>query len=207
MGPPGSGKGTQATRVAEKLGVTQVSSGDLFRGHQQRDTELGRLARSYMERGVYVPDDVTITMIMEWINAPGQSGGVVLDGFPRTLAQAQAIDRELEDRGGIDRVLYINVSQEELTRRLSGRLICRRCQAPYNAHSSPPEESGKCDRCGGDLYQRDDDKLEVVTKRIQVYMDETEPVVQYYRQAEKLTEVDGEASVEEVGQALVAAVS
>ena len=206
MGPPGSGKGTQAANLADSLAVRAVSSGDLFRDHQRRDTELGQLARSYMERGVYVPDDVTIGMITEWINDPGHASGFVLDGFPRTHAQAQALDGALSDRGGIDHVVFIRVSDDELVSRLSGRVICTECQRPYNLNSSPPETSGKCDECDGKLYQRDDDKAEVVAKRIDVYNQETEPVVDYYRQAGNLSEIDGEQAVEDVGAALAEAV-
>ena len=206
MGPPGSGKGTQAANLADSLAIHAVSSGDLFRDHQRRDTELGQLARSYMERGVYVPDDVTIGMITEWINDPGHTSGFVLDGFPRTHAQAQALDGALSDRGGIDHVVFIRVSDDELVSRLSGRVICIECQRPYNLNSSPPETSGKCDECGGKLYQRDDDKAEVVAKRIDVYNQETEPVVDYYRQAGNLSEIDGEQAVEDVGAALAEAV-
>ena len=206
LGPPGSGKGTQAAGIARELGVTLVASGELFRDHQRRGTELGRLAGSYMERGVYVPDDVTIKMIMERLDAPERKNGFVLDGFPRTLAQAQALDRELDREGGIDVVLYIDVPRDELTRRLTGRAICRDCQTPYHEQSSQPARAGRCDRCGGELYQREDDKAEVVDKRIQVYVRETEPVVDYYRQANKLKEIDGEGSVTEVGEALIAAV-
>ncbi len=207
MGPPGSGKGTQAGRIADKLGVNLVATGDLFREHQRNDTELGRLARSYMERGVYVPDEVTINMVMGWINALEQSKGFILDGFPRTLTQAEALDRALEGEGGVDKVLFIKVSEEELIRRLTGRFICRNCQTPYHEHSSPPAETGKCGKCGGELYQREDDRPEVVGKRIQVYLDETEPVVEYYRQTGKLDEIDGERSIEEVGKELIKAVS
>ena len=206
MGPPGSGKGTQAANLAASLDIYAVSSGDLFRDHQRRDTELGQLARSYMERGVYVPDDVTIGMITEWINDPDHASGFVLDGFPRTQAQAQALDDALTGRGGIDHVVFIRVSDDELVRRLGGRMICTECQRPYNLNSSPPATSGKCDDDDGDLYQRDDDKAEVVTKRIEVYNQETEPVVDYYRQAGNITEVDGEQSVEQVAAALSAAV-
>ena len=207
LGPPGAGKGTQAARLAVRLGVMRVSSGDLFREHQEKETELGDLARSFMERGVLVPDDVTIKMVMEWINGPNQAKGFVLDGFPRTQAQAEALDRELDGRGGIDKVLYIKVSQEELIRRLSGRLVCRGCQTPYHREFSPPEEAYKCDRCGGELYQRDDDKAQAVKKRIQVYEEETEPLVQYYRQGGKLREIDGLGSIEGVEQAVVAGVN
>ena len=205
MGPPGAGKGTQAVRIAEKLGTPRVSSGDLFRDHQQRDTELGRLARSYMERGVLVPDSVTIAMVGEWINAHEDEGGFLLDGFPRTLAQAESLERTVAQTGGIDRGFYIKVSREELVRRLSGRLVCRGCQSPYHRDSAPPRTPGECDRCGGELYQRDDDKPEAVRKRIQVYLEETEPVVEYYRTAGILREVDGEGSVEQVGRALMEA--
>lgn len=207
MGPPGSGKGTQAANLADKLGVSAVSSGDLFRDHQRRNTELGQLARSYMERGVYVPDDVTIGMIMEWINDPDHSTGFVLDGFPRTQAQAQALDDALTERGGIDHVVLISVSDDELVRRLGGRIICGECQIPYNLNTSPPAVDGKCDECDGILYQRDDDKAEVVARRIEVYNAETQPILDYYRSAGILSDVDGEQPVESVGDALRVAVS
>ena len=206
LGPPGAGKGTQAARIAESLSVPKVASGDLFRDHQARDTELGRLARSYMERGELVPDDVTIKMVMEWVAAHEGEGGFLLDGFPRTLAQAQALDREMAGSGGIDRALYINVNTEELVRRLAGRLICRNCQTPYHEDSSPPEMAGKCDRCGGELYQRDDDKAEAVQKRLGVYFKETEPLVGFYREAGVLREIVGEGTVEDVGTALLEAI-
>ena len=203
MGAPGSGKGTQAASLAERLGVAWVSSGDLFRDHQQRDTELGRVARSYMESGVYVPDDVTIGMVMEWIDAPEQMKGFVLDGFPRTLVQAHALETNLDGRGGIDRVLYIRVPRDELTKRLSGRLVCRACQTSYHLESSPPVEPYRCDRCGGELYHREDDRPEVVETRIETYERETEPVVQYYRDAGKLVEINGEGPVEAIEQELM----
>ena len=205
LGPPGAGKGTQALRLAEELGLTRVSSGDLFREHQRNGTELGDLARGYMERGALVPDDVTIKMVMEWIDAPEQARGFVLDGFPRTETQARALDRELGD-DGIDAALYIKVSHEELTRRLDGRLICRDCQTPYHELSSPPGQARVCDRCGGELYQRADDRPEAVRVRIQVYTEETEPLIQYYREQGKLQEVNGEGSIGAVGDALVATV-
>ena len=207
MGPPGSGKGTQAANLAELIGASAVSSGDLFRDHQRRDTELGRLARSYMERGAYVPDDVTIGMIMEWIEHPARAAGFVLDGFPRTRAQAAALDDAMSKRGGgVDRVIFIRVSDAELVRRLGGRVICSACQRPFNLNSSPPESEGVCDDCGAPLYQRDDDKAEVVANRIDVYNSQTQPVVDYYRESGMFSEVDGELPVEEVGAALRAAI-
>ena len=207
MGPPGSGKGTQAAHFAEKLGVESVSSGDLFRDHRRRDTELGRLAQSYMDRGDYVPDDVTITMVMDWIDEPDHASGFVLDGFPRTLAQARALDQALESRGGIDRVMFISVTEGELILRPTGRLICRQCQKSYHLSYSPPALEGQCDSCGGEVYQREDDSAEVVTNRIRVYGRETRPVVEYYRAEGKLREIDGEASIQSVGDSLMTAVS
>lgn len=206
LGPPGAGKGTQAVGLAEDLGIARISSGDLFREHQQKETELGLLARRYMERGELVPDDVTIKMVVEWINGNGPRDGFLLDGFPRTLAQAQALDREIAAAGGVNKVIHMTVSHAELIRRLTGRLLCRDCQTPHQAESPSHGEAGKCGRCGGGLYQREDDKPEAVRKRIEVYFAETEPLVDYYRQAGKLQEVDGEGSIEDVGRAMAAAV-
>ncbi|MDA1188474.1 MAG: adenylate kinase [Chloroflexi bacterium] len=202
LGPPGAGKGTQVERLAKHLKVSRVSSGDLFREHTQKNTELGVLAKSYMGRGALVPDDVTIKMVMNWVNAPEQAKGFVLDGFPRTLGQATALDQALAEKGGIDKVLYIMVPREDLVVRLSGRMICRSCQTPYNIRDSQPKKEGKCDKCGGQLYQREDDKPEAVRKRLEVYTNETEPLADYYRSRGLLEEVDGNRSIEDVGQAL-----
>jgi adenylate kinase len=155
-----------------------------------------------MERGVLVPDEVTIKMVMEWIEANGDQGGFILDGFPRTLAQAEALESALADDGGVDKVLYITVSQEELLRRLTGRMLCRDCQTPYQLASAPPRQPGKCDKCGGELYQRPDDQREAVAERLLVYDKETKPLVSYYRNAEVLIEISGEDSIENVGKAL-----
>ena len=206
MGPPGSGKGTQAVRIADKLGVDRVSSGDLFREHRRNDTELGRLVRSYMDQGAYVPDDVTIKMMAEWIATPNRAEGFLLDGFPRTLAQAKALDQVVDGKVGVDKALYIDVPEDELNRRLTSRVICQGCQTPYHLESSPPKVHGECDNCGGNLYQREDDQPEVVKKRIQVYHAETEPVVEYFRKSDRLKEIDGNRSIEDVGSDLVAAV-
>lgn len=207
LGPPGAGKGTQAARIANELGVTHAASGDLFRNNIRNETELGLQVKSYLERGVLVPDELTIQLMMSWISAPEQSGGFVLDGFPRTLPQAEALDSALQPSGGLDRVLYVNVAEDELVRRLAGRFICRICQVPYHAITSPPKEEGECDDCGGDLYQRDDDKAEVVKRRLQVYFNETEPLVAHYRESGALREVDGEGAVDAVGALLVDALS
>ncbi len=207
LGPPGAGKGTQAAQLAEHLNVPKVASGDLFRDHQKRNTELGQLARSYMDRGVLVPDDVTIRMVVTWIESEAKSRGFLLDGFPRTLGQAEALDKELRHTSGLDRVLYVNVSNEELVRRLTGRLVCRDCGATYHELFNPPPGSGKCQECGGELYQREDDKPQAVGKRLEVYFSETAPLIDYYRNKGILREIDGEQSIDIVSKALIRQVS
>lgn len=203
LGPPGAGKGTQAVSLSQNLGLIHVASGDLFRQAQEEGSELGLLAKSYMEKGQLVPDEITIKMILERLSNLGDEKGVILDGFPRNLGQAKALDEELRKRDrGIDKAIYIRVSTEELIRRLSGRWICRNCQRPYHSVSSPPKASGKCDLCGGELYQRQDDSEETARKRLEVYFDQTLPLIEYYAQAGKLTEVNGEQSIEEVGKIL-----
>ena len=206
LGPPGAGKGTHSAAIADALGVPRVASGDLFRDHQHRDTELGRLARSYMGRGLLVPDDVTIRMMMEWTEAHEGEGGFLLDGFPRNLAQAEALDRSKVNEDGIDGALYIQVPNEELVRRLTGRLVCRSCQAIYHRDAAPPQRPDICDRCGGEVYQREDDKPKAVARRLEVYFAETEPLVEYYRGAGILREVNGHGTFEEVERALLRAV-
>ena len=203
MGPPGAGKGTQAARIAEHLKVPSVASGDLFRDHQKRDTELGRLARSYMQRGVLVPDEVTIGMVTEWIETEARDGGFLLDGFPRTLGQAEALDGALSNTDDLDRVLYIRASTDELVRRLTGRLVCRACGATFHKVSNPPPADGACGECPGELYEREDDRPEAVGKRLEVYFSETAPLIDYYREAGILREVDGEQSIEDVGRELI----
>jgi len=206
LGAPGSGKGTQAKNIAEKVGITHVASGDLFRAAATRGDDLGKQAKYYMEKGLLVPDEITIKMILERIDAPDCSKGVMLDGFPRTLEQAKALDQALgKKKQKIDRVFYIKVSTDELVRRLSGRFICRKCQAPYHKVSSPPKKEGICDKCGGELYQRADDTPETVRKRIDVYTKETSPLIDYYKKAKKLVEVKGEGNIDNITKDIVAA--
>ena len=162
------------------------------------NTELGKLAKSFMDKGEYVPDKITIDMVMGWIENPDHSAGFVLDGFPRTLAQAEALDERLEDKGGVDRVIFFNVPERELISRLSSRFICKLCQTPYNEISSPPVREGKCNLCHGDLYQRDDDQADVFRNRLLVYMQETQPVVDYFRKMGKLREIDASLNIEDV---------
>jgi adenylate kinase len=206
VGAPGAGKGTQASLVAKKLNLVHVSSGDLFRQALEQGTELGKQAKTYMEKGVLVPDEITIQMVMERLSAPDCQNGVILDGFPRNLPQAEALDSAMErQEKAIDKVVFIKVSQAELVKRLSGRRLCRQCQAVYNVVNSPPQVAGKCDRCGGELYQRPDDKPETVQKRLNVYFEETAPLIDYYHRQKKLLEIEGEGTVEEVTQRIVSA--
>ena len=204
LGPPGAGKGTQAAFLSRKLGLAHIASGDLFRQAQERGTELGTMAKSYMEKGLLVPDEVVIKMVLERIAAPDCSQGFILDGFPRTLEQARALDQSLAG-DGIDKVLYVEASDEELIRRLSGRWLCRNCQAPYHTITNPPRSPGRCNVCGGELYQRPDDTEETVRKRIEVYMAETRPLIDYYAKVGKLIEVDGGQDIDAVSRDLLAA--
>jgi adenylate kinase len=204
LGAPGAGKGTQAAKVAEELKLAHVATGDLFRKAQAEGTRLGLAAKVYMEKGALVPDEITIAMVLERISAPDCKGGVILDGFPRSLKQAQALDKALaEQKKAVDKVVYIKVSEKELMTRLSGRWICRNCQTPYHEVSSPPKVAGKCDKCGGELYQRADDTEVTIKKRIGVFLAETAPLIDYYTRTGKLLEVNGEGDVDEVEQRIV----
>jgi len=176
-----------------------VASGDLFRDVRESDTELGRLVKSYYDKGALVPDEVAIRMILERLTQPDSQKGVLLDGFPRTLPQGEALDAALAAQGAqVDKAVYLKVSNEELLRRLGGRWLCRSCGAPYHVAFSPPREAGKCDRCGGELYQRADDTEETAKNRLKVFFDQTEPLIGYYQQRGTLVEVNGEQSVDAV---------
>ena len=206
LGAPGAGKGTQAVMLAEKLNLVQVASGDLFRQALRHETELGLKAKAYMDKGQLVPDEITIQMVLERLAAPDCTNGVILDGFPRNLPQAEALDKALEQQSkSIDKVVYIAVSEGELLKRLGGRWICRDCQTPYHEADSPPKVAGKCDRCGGKLYQRDDDNVATITKRLEVYFAETSPLIDYYNRTGKLLEINGEGNTTEVNRRIAAA--
>jgi len=206
LGAPGAGKGTQAAELARELGLVHIATGDLFRQALERGTDLGIKAKSYMEKGVLVPNQITISMVLERLSESDCAGGAILDGFPRNLEQAEALDKALSHQGkAIDKVVYIKVSEEELLERLSGRWICRLCQAPCHATDSPPRVWGKCDKCGGELYQRPDDNETSVKKRLEVYFAETAPLIDYYNQGGKLLEIDGEGGVAEVAKRIKAA--
>ncbi len=206
LGPPGAGKGTQAAMLAQRLGIPHVASGDLFREAVKAETDLGLMAKSYMDRGELVPDDVTIAMIRERLLKPDCQTGIILDGFPRTIEQAEALTELFAEQVRvIDAALFIDASEEELVRRLSSRWVCRNCEAVYNVISNPPKEEGKCDVCGGELYQRSDDKPETVRNRIRVYWKQTSPLIDYYRDEGLLITIKSEGGIEHVQQKILEA--
>lgn len=208
LGPPGAGKGTQAQLIAEDLDLPHISSGDIFRENLKDHTELGKLAEGYIQRGELVPDDLTVAMIRERLLRPDCARGALLDGFPRTVAQAHALDEMLATMDGrIARVPFIKVPEEVLIERLSGRWTCQAAGHVFHEKYNPPQEPGKCDHDGSRLYQREDDKRETVVNRIRVYSDQTRPLIEFYGQKGLLVEVDGNQPITEVSQALLAALA
>ena len=204
LGPPGAGKGTQARRLSESTGMKHLSTGDMLRAEVASGTELGLLAKSFMDRGDLVPDSHIIAMIQQHIDDPA---GVLLDGFPRTLVQAESLDQALEKSGTpVDRVIHMSVEIDELIRRLSGRALCGNCQTPYNLESDPPAKEGICDKCGGPVAVRSDDKPEAVTTRMKVYQDLTAPVLDYYKSRGNVIEVAATGSPDEVFEKLSRAI-
>lgn len=199
LGPPGAGKGTQASRISQTFSIPHIATGDIFREAVKKGTVLGKKAKEYMERGALVPDEIVNGIVEERIRNRDCSDGFVLDGYPRTLDQAKALDEMLERMGrSIDLVLNISVSEENVVERISKRRICRRCGAVYHLITNPPKKDGVCDRCGGELYQREDDKEEVVRNRLKVYHSQTEPIVNYYKEKGLLVDIDGNGGIEEV---------
>jgi adenylate kinase len=204
LGPPGVGKGTQAKILSERSGLAHISSGDLFRENLKNQTELGQLAQTYMTKGELVPDDVTIAMIRERLARPDCELGAILDGFPRTPGQADALENMLHEIGGhVHCVPFIAAEEDVLVERLSSRWTCRANGHIFNAKFNPPKEAGKCDIDGSELYQRDDDKAETVKRRIDVYLEQTSPLINYYREHDKLVEIDGKQSIEQVTKDLL----
>ncbi len=199
LGPPGAGKGTQAKRIVEKYGIPQISTGDMFREAVSKGTELGKKAKEYMDRGELVPDEIVIGIVRERLSQDDCQNGFILDGFPRTIKQAEALDEMLDDMNRkIDAVINITVPDEEIVKRIVFRRTCKNCGAVYNLIYSPPKVEGRCDECGGELYQRDDDKEETVRERLRVYREQTEPLIQYYSQKGVVRDIDGTKSIDEV---------
>jgi adenylate kinase len=206
LGAPGAGKGTQADILSQEMNFPHIASGDLFRQALEEKTEVGLLAKSYMDKGKLVPDDVAIKMILERINQPDCTSGCILDGFPRTLHQAEILDKAFGEQGkAIDKALYIEVPNEKLVKRISGRRLCRVCQTPYHIISSPPKNPSKCDKCGGELYQRSDDKEKTVKERLSIFFAQTVPILDYYKKQNKLIKIKGDFGIQEVARAIISA--
>ena len=204
FGPPGAGKGTQAQLLTDRYQLAHVSSGDIFRHNLRQGTPLGLRAREYMDRGELVPDDVVIDIMLDKIMSIHSDDGFILDGFPRNTRQAGELETALTARArNVDRVLHIDVAEDELARRLGGRYVCRECQAPFTHHDDAP--APPCDRCNGELYQRDDDRPEAVQRRIDVYREETMPVIAFYRDRGLLADIPGNDSVDNVFERIVKA--
>ncbi|HEX2986773.1 MAG TPA: adenylate kinase [Chloroflexota bacterium] len=208
LGAPGAGKGTQAGLVAERLGLVHLATGDILRDAVRRETQLGKQARGYMERGELVPDSLVVEVVVERLGQPDVAAGAVLDGFPRNIAQAVALDEALDRRGEkVDVAVYLKVSETELIGRLAARWECGACRAPYHEVTKRPRTAGVCDLCGGALVQRADDKPETVRKRLEVYFEQTAPLLDYYRQKGVLAEVNGEQPIPEVSREVLEAIA
>ncbi|MFO8058806.1 MAG: adenylate kinase [bacterium] len=206
LGPPGSGKGTQAQEIIEKYGIPQVSTGDLLREAVKNQTELGKQAKEYMDAGKLVPDDVVVGMVKERLQKDDCKKGFILDGFPRTVPQAESLDTTLSEVGKkIDKVLSIEVPDSEVVERLSGRRTCENCGTMYHVKFNPPKKEGVCDKCGGKLYQRDDDNEETIKNRLQVYHDQTSPLKDYYANKGLVREIEGVGDINKIKEAVLAA--
>jgi adenylate kinase len=204
LGPPGVGKGTQAKILAEKTGMVHVSSGDLFRENIKNGTDLGKLAKTFIDKGELVPDDVTIAMVKDRLSRPDCKEGAILDGFPRTPVQAEALGKMLKEfSGGVNFVPFITAAPEILTERIGGRWTCRAQGHSYHEKFNPPVVAGRCDIDGSELFQRNDDKMETVSRRISIYFEQTMPLVEYYRSQKKLVEIDGTQPIEKVTEVLL----
>lgn len=204
LGPPGAGKGTQAKMMVEKLGIPQISTGDMLRAAVKEGTELGRKAKEYMDGGKLVPDEVVIGIVKERLAQSDCNKGFILDGFPRTIPQAEALDKVLGELGKeIEYVINVAVPNKDLLTRLTGRRTCRKCGAMYHVLFNPPQKEGVCDKCGGELYQRDDDKEDTIIQRLKVYEDQTAPLIEYYGRKGVLRDVDGTGSIQEIFQEIL----
>lgn len=204
LGAPGAGKGTQAKKIADKYSVPHISTGDIFRANIKEGTELGKKAKTYMDQGLLVPDDLVVDLVVDRVQQDDCTNGYVLDGFPRTIPQAESLDAALEKLGEkIDYAINVEVPDENIVKRMSGRRACLGCGATYHLVHIPPKTEGICDTCGKELVLRDDDKPETVTKRLNVYHEQTQPLIDYYTSKDVLAEVDGTKDMEEVFQDIV----
>ncbi|MEJ2254661.1 MAG: adenylate kinase [Nitrospirota bacterium] len=207
LGAPGAGKGTQAKKLIEKYGIPQISTGDLLRKAVADGTSLGKEAKAYMDKGELVPDSVVLGMVKERLDQPDAREGFILDGFPRNTAQAKALDEMLGGMGmPLDGAISVDVPSGDLMKRLTGRRTCKQCGQMYNVYFNPPRKEGVCDNCGGDLFQRDDDREETIRKRLEVYEAQTAPLAEYYKDKGILKSVDGTGSIEEIFERMTAAV-
>ncbi len=205
LGAPGAGKGTQAKKIAEKYGIPHISTGDIFRANIKNQTELGMKAKSYMDQGMLVPDELTLELIMDRFTNDDCKNGYVLDGFPRTIPQAEALTKALSDKqDAVDYAINVNVPDEAIVSRMSGRRACLACGGTYHIKFNPTKVEGICDACGGELVLRNDDKPETVQKRLDVYHEQTQPLIDYYQTQNILKEVDGTLPLEDVFQAIIA---
>ena len=208
LGPPGAGKGTQAGAIAGKFNIPHISTGDIFRANLKEGTPLGLEAKKYMDSGELVPDELVVRLVGDRLGAADAANGALLDGFPRTVAQAEALGQYLEEKGRqVDHCVCLNVDDAVLVSRLAGRRMCRECGAGYHVDYSPPSDGGRCDKCGGEVYQRDDDSEATVRNRLKVYHEQTSPLVDWYAQRGLLRPIDGEGSVEEIQKRIFAALS
>jgi adenylate kinase len=206
VGPPGAGKGTQAQFIAEHFGMPKISTGDIFRANVSGGTELGKQAKSYMDEGGLVPDEITNAMVRDRVAEDDAKDGFLLDGFPRNVAQAEVLNEILDGLGtSLNAVLELKVDFDEVVKRLSGRRTCRQCGHVWHVEFDPPTTEGVCDKCGGELYQRDDDKPETVRNRLKVYSEQTAPLIDYYAAAGKLSSIDATGAVEDVTERAIAA--
>jgi adenylate kinase len=204
LGAPGAGKGTQAKMIAEKYGIPHVSTGDIFRANIKEQTELGMEAKKYMDQGLLVPDELTVKILLDRVAKDDCKNGYVLDGFPRTIPQAEVLDKAVTELGEkIDFAINVDVKDENIIRRMSGRRACLKCGATYHIEHIPPKKEGICDKCGSELVLRDDDKPETVEKRLKVYHEQTQPLIDYYNKKKILREVDGSQDMKDVFNAIV----
>jgi len=204
LGPPGAGKGTQAKKLAEELVLPHISTGDILRQNVKLDTDLGKQAKGIMDKGLLVPDDLVAKMLDQRFNNPDIKKGFILDGYPRTLSQAYALDKIMSAKGlAVDLVVYLETSDQVIIKRLTGRLVCSKCGANFHATNMPPKKTGLCDSCGGTLYQRSDDVETTVVKRLEVYKQEVASLIEYYKKAKKLYSLNADLGAEVVGKQII----